>query len=278
MLRGDGAEPAMTTTKNQPLAAPVRALPPGTNDAAARRDSQWVWTPRSFGCRGTSALNARRSFGRARIRAESALLRPYNMATGAAPFDALQVADLATCRINTYCIEQVDGDHPARSTDRCWRPAAAADAGGDHTIALPILRALARAMAVALVHVDAMRRQRRDVREAIAMARRFRRAVEEGLLACDKVYQIGLRGTGYDRPTTSTGRASRLHDRFRRTSLVPVAGAAMARVREAHRETPCYNQLRHRRPRPVVRGGTGTPEVVGLSVPRAGDHPGWPRG
>ena len=41
-------------------------------------------------------------FGPRQIRAESCLIRPYNMATGAAPFDALQVADLGDVPINTY--------------------------------------------------------------------------------------------------------------------------------------------------------------------------------
>ncbi|OYV00993.1 MAG: agmatinase, partial [Burkholderiales bacterium PBB5] len=45
-------------------------------------------------------------FGPRQIRAESALLRPYNMATGAAPFDALQVADLGDVPINTYSLDK----------------------------------------------------------------------------------------------------------------------------------------------------------------------------
>ena len=43
-------------------------------------------------------------FGPRQIRADSCLLRPYNMATGAAPFDALQVADLGDVPINTYSL------------------------------------------------------------------------------------------------------------------------------------------------------------------------------
>src|SRR3954463_13005160 len=45
-------------------------------------------------------------FGPRQIRAESALLRPYNMATGAAPFDALQVADLGDVPVNTFSLEK----------------------------------------------------------------------------------------------------------------------------------------------------------------------------
>src|SRR5450755_4911315 len=45
-------------------------------------------------------------FGPRQIRTESALIRPYNMATGAAPFDTLQVADLGDVPINTYSLEK----------------------------------------------------------------------------------------------------------------------------------------------------------------------------
>ena len=71
--------------------------------------------------------------------------------------------------------------------------------GGDHTIALPILRALRKKHGpVGMVHVDA----HADINEhmfgeAIAHGTPFRRAVEEGLLDGRRVVQIGLRATGY---------------------------------------------------------------------------------
>ena len=45
-------------------------------------------------------------FGPRQIRAESALLRPYNMATRAAPFDALSVADIGDVAINTFNLQK----------------------------------------------------------------------------------------------------------------------------------------------------------------------------
>jgi guanidinobutyrase len=54
---------------------------------------------------GTSKRPGAR-FGPRQIRAESALLPPYNMATGAAPFDTLQVADLGDVPINPYSLEK----------------------------------------------------------------------------------------------------------------------------------------------------------------------------
>jgi len=210
-------------------------------------------------------------FGPRQIRAESTLLRPYNMATGAAPFDSLQVADLGDVPINTYSI--------AKSVDiiqSFYEPVLARGCkpltlGGDHTIALPILRAMAaRHGPVALVHVDA----HADVNEsmfgeAIAHGTPFRRAVEEKLLACDKVFQIGLRGTGYEAADFDWPRAQgftivQAHELWYQ-SLQPL----MARVRQTIGNTPCYLSFDIDGIDPAYAGGTGTPEIGGLSVPQA---------
>ncbi|MBC7597977.1 MAG: arginase family protein, partial [Polaromonas sp.] len=93
-------------------------------------------------------------FGPRQIRAESSLIRPYNMATGAAPFDALQVADLGDVAINTYNLQK-----SVEIIEQHYRPIVDAGCipltlGGDHTIVLPILRAMAAKHGpVALVHV-----------------------------------------------------------------------------------------------------------------------------
>ena len=62
---------------------------------------------------GTSNRSGTR-FGPRQIRAESALIRPYNMATRAAPFDSLQVADIGDVATNPY--------RPASSRSSSSRP------------------------------------------------------------------------------------------------------------------------------------------------------------
>jgi guanidinobutyrase len=219
---------------------------------------------------GTSNRTGAR-FGPRQIRAESALLRPYNMATGAAPFDALQVADLGDVPINTYSLDKslaIITDFHARVLGAGCVPLTL---GGDHTIALPILRAVAaRHGPVALVHVDA----HADVNdtmfgERIAHGTPFRRAVEERLLQCDKVWQIGLRGTGYaaddfDWPRGQGFTVVPAHEVWYR-SLAPL----MAEVRAAIGEAPCYLSFDIDGIDPAFAGGTGTPEVGGLTVPQA---------
>jgi guanidinobutyrase len=216
---------------------------------------------------GTSNRSGAR-FGPRQIRAESALLRPYNMATGAAPFDALQVADLGDVPINTYSIAksmEIIAAFYERVLETGCRPLTL---GGDHTIALPILRALARRHGpLALVHVDA----HADVNdemfgEPVAHGTPLRRAVEEGLLACDRVWQIGLRGTGYaaddfDWPRQQGFTIVPAHEVWYR-SLAPL----MAQVRERIGTTPLYITFDIDGLDPSFAGGTGTPEIGGLSV------------
>lgn len=210
-------------------------------------------------------------FGPRQIRAESALIRPYNMATGAAPFDTLQVADLGDVPINTYSLAKslplITSFYDTVLQAHCTP----LTMGGDHTIALPILRALAAKYGpLAMVHVDAHADVNENMfGEAIAHGTPFRRAVEENLLACDKVFQIGLRGTGYasddfDWPRAQGFTLVPAHEVWYQ-SLAPT----MARVREKIGNTPCYLSFDIDGIDPAYAGGTGTPEIGGLSVPQA---------
>jgi guanidinobutyrase len=259
---------------NQPLSgnamprfagpATMMRLPPATS--AAGLDAAFIGVPLDIG----TSNRAGARFGPRQIRAESALLRPYNMATGAAPFDALQVADLGDVPINTYSIARsldiITAFYDTVLAARC-RPLTL---GGDHTIALPILRALARRHGpLALVHVDA----HADVNdemfgERVTHGTPFRRAVEEGLLACDRVWQIGLRGSGYtaddfDWPRRQGFTIVPAHEVWYQ-SLAPL----MAQVRERVGTTPVYITFDIDGLDPAYAGGTGTPEVGGLSVPQ----------
>jgi guanidinobutyrase len=262
--------------RNQPLSgntmprfaglATMMRLPAATS--AAGLDAAFIGVPLDIG----TSNRAGARFGPRQIRAESALLRPYNMATGAAPFDTLQVADLGDVPINTYSLAKslplITSFYDEVLSHGC-RPLTL---GGDHTIALPILRAIRqRHGPVALVHVDA----HADINdemfgEPVAHGTPFRRAVEEGLLVCDKVWQIGLRGTGYaaddfDWPRAQGFTVVPAHEVWYR-SLAPL----MAEVRERiGTSQPVYVTFDIDGIDPAFAGGTGTPEIGGLSVPQA---------
>jgi guanidinobutyrase len=193
------------------------------------------------------------------------------MATGAAPFDALQVADLGDVAINTFSLEKSVDIIAAYYREVMSTGCIPMTLGGDHTIALPILRAVAeRHGPVALVHVDA----HADVNdemfgERIAHGTPFRRAVEEGLLINDKVWQIGLRGSGYaaddfDWPRRQGFTVVPAHEVWW-SSLAPL----MAQVRDRiGPTTPVYLSFDIDGIDPSYAGGTGTPEIGGLTVPQ----------
>ena len=84
------------------------------------------------------------------------MLRPYNMATGAAPFDRLQVADIGDVAINTFNLQATMDIITQAYDDILGHAAIPLTLGGDHTLTYPVLRAMAKKHGpVALIHVDA---------------------------------------------------------------------------------------------------------------------------
>ena len=219
---------------------------------------------------GTSWRSGTR-FGPKQIRAESAMIRPYNMATGAAPFDALQVADIGDLAINTFSLKET-----IRIITESYNTILAADVipmamGGDHSITLPILRAIAKKHGpVALVHVDA----HADVNDEMFGEREthgtvFRRAYEENLVEPDKVYQIGLRGTGYAASdfTEAQGWGFQI---FQAHELWGKSLITLGReIRRDIGQRPVYVTYDIDSLDPAYAPGTGTPEIGGLTTPQA---------
>lgn len=81
-------------------------------------------------------------FGPRQIRAESRLILPCKIVTGAAPFNTLQVADLADVPINIFNLEKsvnIIEQHYRSIVDSGCIPMTL---GGGHAMALPILRAV----------------------------------------------------------------------------------------------------------------------------------------
>jgi guanidinobutyrase len=232
--------------------------------SAAGLDAAFIGVPLDI---GTSNRPGAR-YGPRAIRAESALLRPYNMATGAAPFDALQVADLGDVAINTYSLEKSVEIITAHYREVLASGCTPLTLGGDHTIALPILRALAKKHGpIGVVHVDA----HADINdtmfgEKFAHGTPFRRAIEEGLINPKRMVQIGLRGTGYtaedfDWPRSQGVRVVAAEDCWYK-SLAPL----MAEIRASFGAGPVYISFDIDGLDPSCAPGTGTPEIGGLTT------------
>jgi len=215
---------------------------------------------------GTSNRTGAR-FGPRQIRNESTMVRPFCMATGAAPFDSFQIADVGDVALNSFDLLKSIDIIEAFYSDILKHGAKPASLGGDHTITLPILRAIHKKHGpVAMVHVDA----HADVNdhqfgEKIAHGTIFRRAIEEGLIDANKMVQIGLRTTGYSAEDFdwSRGQGARVvtAEECWYKSLAPL----MDEVRDAFgSEVPTYLSFDIDGLDPSVAPGTGTPEPGGL--------------
>ncbi|WP_295040565.1 arginase family protein, partial [Salinicola sp.] len=174
-----------TPPYNQPLGGnemprfggPATMMRLPTQKSAEGLDACFVGIPMDI---GTSNRPGTR-FGPRQIRDESRMLRPFNMATRAAPFESLQVADIGDVPINTFDLKKSVDIIERYYDELLTHDVIPLTLGGDHTLALPILRAMAKKHGpVGLIHVDA----HADINEhmfgeAIAHGTPFRRAVEE---------------------------------------------------------------------------------------------------
>jgi guanidinobutyrase len=206
-------------------------------------------------------------YGPREIRSESVLVRPYAMATGAAPFDSFQIADTGDVALNTYSLEKSVGIIESHFDGLLAQGAKTVALGGDHTITLPILRAQARRHGpLAVVHVDAHADMNDHMfGEAVTHGTIFRRAIEEGLIDPECMVQIGLRATGYAADDFDWARRQGVRvvaaEECWYRSLEPL----MQEVREQiGTERPVYLSFDIDGLDPAVAPGTGTPEPGGL--------------
>jgi agmatinase len=206
-------------------------------------------------------------FGPAHIRQSSRLLRPYNQSLEIYPFRNQQVVDAGDIACNPFdiraAISQVEEAAAGLAAD--GQPLVTL--GGDHTIALPLLRAVNRLHGpVALVHFDAhLDTWPAYFGEQYTHGSPFRRAAEEGLFVPGHSAHVGIRGSLYD--------AGDLRDDadmgFQIISCTDIddAGvpAAIERLREQVGDRPLYVSIDVDVLDPAFAPATGTPEAAGLS-------------
>ncbi|MFF0922463.1 agmatinase [Rhizobium leguminosarum] len=207
-------------------------------------------------------------FGPRAIRAESCLLRPFNVATGAAPFESLQVADVGDVAINTFNLPDSARRIREAYNELLRHPVRPITLGGDHLITYPILQAVAEKHGpVALIHIDA----HADINdtmfgEPIAHGTTFRRAYEAGAIIPELTFQIGLRGTGYSPEDFEWSRGKGFTvipaDDCWNKHLTPVIDEIRAKIGD--RKT--YISFDIDALDPSVAPGTGTPEIGGLTA------------
>ncbi len=206
-------------------------------------------------------------FGPAHIRASSKLLRTYNPVQDVEPFAVQQVVDAGDIACNPFDISEA-----VRQIERGARSIAHSGArlltiGGDHTIALPLLRVMHEMHGpVAAVHFDA----HLDMWDTyfgapVTHGTPFRRASEEGLIDKTGSIHVGIRGPLYTREDLTDDQVLGFqviacHD----MDDMGWRGAA-ERIKARVGDRPTYVSLDIDVLDPAFAPGTGTPEAGGLT-------------
>ena len=204
------------------------------------------------------------------VREQSALLRRFG-ATGIAPFAAARVRDLGDCWIERpYALEDALDEIAGFYRTVIAAGITPLSVGGDHSISLPILRAVGAARPVGMVHIDAHCDTGDDyMGSRFHHGAPFRRAVEEGLLDPNRVIQIGIRGTTNDPAmwAFSTNSGMRVIDIDAFADMGWREAAAEARRVVGSGAT--YLSFDIDSLDPAEAPGTGTPEAGGITMREA---------
>lgn len=203
--------------------------------------------------------------GPRQLRDMSTMIRAQNAATEVRPFELVNCADLGDVAPNPAGLE----DSMERITAFYDKVIAAGivplTAGGDHLCSLPVLRSVAKAGPVGMIHFDS----HTDLFNSyfggtmFTHGTPFRRAVEEGLLDPKKVVQIGIRGTAYDFEDRDFAKAVGITiitiEEFHARGVEDI----MVQAKEIAGSGPTYVSYDIDFVDPAYAPGTGTPEVGG---------------
>jgi len=202
------------------------------------------------------------------VREQSTLLRRINSATGIRPFASQRVRDLGDCWIERpYELVQAQAEIAAFYQAVIAAGIVPLSVGGDHSISLPILRAVAARGPVGMIHIDAHGDTGGDyMGSRFHHGAPFSRATDEGLLDPTRVIQIGLRGTTNDPEIWGFSQRSGMRvmpmDEFQDQGWRHAA----AEARRVVGDGPVYLSFDIDSLDPSQAPGTGTPEAGGIMM------------
>ena len=214
----------------------------------------------------TAAPGAR--FAPFHVRRVSAFVQGFHPVHRVAVFDRTGAVDGGNVAFPPFDPAAVRGRIEAEVAAIAQAGAAPFLVGGDHSVALPALRAVARAHGpVAVLHVDA----HLDTSgpelwgEPFHHGTPLRHALDEGLVLPGQLHQVGIRGAWGSPEDAAPGEARGA--RITTADALGAAGAAAvaARIREAVGDRPVYVTFDVDAVDPAFAPGTGTPVPGGLT-------------
>ncbi|WP_437317241.1 agmatinase [Sorangium sp. So ce385] len=202
------------------------------------------------------------------LRRVSALVQSYHPGHGVDVFRALRVLDGGNVPFPPFHAESVRELVQASVDEVLAAGAVPFVVGGDHSIALPVLRALWRRHGpITVVHVDAhLDTSTSEVwGEPFHHGTPFRNAIDEGLIGRGALHQIGIRATwGHPEEGAFAAHAGATlygMDRIDRDGASTIAAA----IRAAAGDAPVYISFDIDGVDPAYAPGTGTPVPGGLT-------------
>ena len=215
---------------------------------------------------GTSYRSGAR-LGPREIRSQSSLIRPYSLFQKISPFETLSVVDAGDIDVPPVGIEKAYEVIQAGVARVLNAGAIPMVVGGDHSISLPCLRAVAAKHGpLTLIQFDAHIDTWGDYFGGKYFhGSPFRRAIEEGLLKRGGYVQVGIRGPMYGEEADFAFQNA--HD----VLMIDIAqtkrdgvATTIERIRERV-SGPAYVTFDIDSVDPAYAPGTGTPEVGGFT-------------
>lgn len=205
------------------------------------------------------------------IRNQSSMMRRINQSSGICPYDLAKVADLGDAWVSSPFTLESSLDEITEFYERIHAAGVMPlSAGGDHSVTLPIMRAIARDRPVGMVHFDAHCDTGDDyMGSKFHHGAPFRRAVEEGLLDPKRTVQIGIRGGLNDRDLWKFSHDSGMRVIYMDELYDMGVKAAVAEARRVVGDGPTYVSFDVDGLDPVYAPGTGTPEIGGFTTHEA---------
>ena len=196
------------------------------------------------------------------------MLRPYHPDVDTKPFALQQVADAGDIACNPFIIDEAIAQIEAGAVNLLESCRNIIALGGDHTIALPLLRATSKKFGqLAVVHFDThLDTWQGHFGVFYNHGTPFRRASEEGLLRLDRCVHVGVHGSIFSAQDLVDD--SQLGFQIVSTMDLEERGAedAVARIKRRVGDAPTYISVDIDVLDPAHAPGTGTPEAGGMST------------
>ncbi|WP_314428388.1 agmatinase [uncultured Microbacterium sp.] len=206
-------------------------------------------------------------FGPSHVRESSRLLRPYNPAQDVSPFAVAQVVDAGDIPVNPFDLDEAVTEVERAALALGERVQRIVTIGGDHTVALPLLRAVAATHGpIAVLHFDAhLDTWNTYFGAPITHGTPFRRASEEGLIDLTASCHVGTRGPLYSKKDLEDD--ERLGFSIVSSEYIEEHGvkAGIQRILQRIGDAPLYISIDIDVLDPAHAPGTGTPEAGGLT-------------